>query len=100
MIYYIEQNYGENLKLETLAQLFGYNSAYLGKLFKSNVGECFNSYLGRVRIANAKKMLQEDNLKVYEISKRIGYTHIEYFYKMFKKHVGKNPSEYRKDIEA
>ncbi len=98
VIHYINKNYDKNLKLETLAELFCYNSAYLGKVFKSNVGESFNSYLDRVRISNAKEMLKQDRYKVYEISERIGYNNIDYFYKKFKKYVGESPSEYRKEL--
>ncbi len=98
VLHYINKNYDKNLKLEALAELFCYNSAYLGKVFKSNVGESFNSYLDRVRIANAKEMLGRDCYKVYEISQRIGYNNIDYFYKKFKKYVGESPTEYRKKL--
>ena len=46
MIDLIRRNYVENLKLETLAEVFNYNSAYLGKLFKNETGEIFQ-YLPR-----------------------------------------------------
>lgn len=39
VLHYINHNYMDNLKLETIAPLFGYNSAYLGKLFTKSVGE-------------------------------------------------------------
>lgn len=95
---YIEKNYDKNLKLEFLAQSFGYNSAYLGKIFKNNVGESFNSYLDRVRIEKAKKLLAQQDMKVYEISNGVGYENIDYFYLKFRKYVGVSPSEYRKTI--
>ncbi len=95
---YIEKNYSRNLRLEQLAQLFGYNSAYLGKLFKSSAGESFNSYLDRVRITKAKEFLQQKDLKVYEISKMVGYENIDYFYIKFHKYMGQSPSEYRKTL--
>ena len=31
VLYYIHHNYRDNLKLETIASLFGYNSSYLGR---------------------------------------------------------------------
>lgn len=96
IVHYINKNYHKSLKLETLAELFGYNKAYLGKVLKSNLGEYFNSYLDGVRIANAKRMLRSNDCKVYEISERIGYGNIDYFYKKFKKYAGETPSEYRK----
>ncbi len=98
VLHYINKNYDKNLKLETLAELFCYNSAYLGKVFKCNVGESFNAYLDRVRIANAKEMLGRARYKVYEISERVGYNNIDYFYKKFKKYVGESPTEYRKKL--
>jgi two-component system response regulator YesN len=36
------------LRLETIAGLPGYSSAYLGKVFKHATGENFNTYLGKV----------------------------------------------------
>ena len=37
----------ENLKLETLAELFNYNSGYLGKMFKSFTGDTFHNLFGQ-----------------------------------------------------
>lgn len=98
ILHYINHNYRDNLKLETIAPLFGYNSAYLGKIFTKKVGESFNSYLDRVRIDQSKVLLRDPELKVYEISDRIGYKNVDYFHKKFKKYVGVSPAEYRKTL--
>lgn len=92
---YIQKNYSKELKLELLAEIFCYNSSYLGKMFKNFTGENFNSYLDKVRIENAKVLLQ-DGLKVYEVSEKVGYKSIDYFYSKFKKQVGVSPKEYKK----
>lgn len=83
--YYIRQNYAENLKLETIAPLFGYNSSYLGKIFRKKTGVNFNTYVDQVRIENAKQLLHRNDLKIYEISDRIGYSNVDYFHKKFRK---------------
>lgn len=98
ILHYINHNYRDNLKLETIAPLFGYNSAYLGKIFTKKVGESFNSYLDWVRIDQSKVLLRDPELKVYEISDRIGYKNVDYFHKKFKKYVGISPAEYRKTL--
>ncbi len=98
VLHYINHNYMDNLKLETIAPLFGYNSAYLGKIFTKRVGESFNSYLDRIRIQQSKQLLEDENLKVYEIAERIGYKNVDYFHKKFKKYVGESPAEYRKQM--
>ena len=96
VLHYIRHNYQENLKLETLAPLFGYNSSYLGRLFTKKLNVNFNSYLDQVRIAKAKELLDDGNLKVYEIAERVGYSNVDYFHRKFKKYEGTSPAEYRK----
>lgn len=91
---YIHRNYRQDIKLEKLASLFNYNSVYLGKIFKTYTGECFNTYLDRVRMEKAKGFLKE-GLKVYQAAEKTGYKDIDYFYKKFKKYVGVSPSDYK-----
>lgn len=91
---FIERHHNENLKLETLAELFSYNSGYLGKLFKSHTGEHFNTYLDQVRIEHAIKLLQE-GLKVHQVSERVGYANVDYFHSKFKKYKGVSPSSFK-----
>ncbi len=99
ILYYIDHNYKTNIKLETIAPLFGYNSAYLGKIFTKSTGENFNSYVDHMRIEHSKELLMENRLKVYEIAEQVGYKNVDYFHKKFKKYVGMSPAEYRKNIE-
>ena len=96
ILYYIEHNYQNNIKLETIAPLFGYNSAYLGKIFNKTVGENFNSYIDHMRIEHSKEMLLSGNYKVYEIAEKVGYRNVDYFHKKFRKYVGESPAEFRK----
>lgn len=96
VLHYIQHNYQKNLKLETLAPLFGYNSSYLGRLFTKKLDVNFNSYLDKVRIDKAKELLNDHSLKVYEISERVGYSNVDYFHRKFKKYEGTSPAEYRK----
>ncbi len=97
IIYYIENNYSKDLKLELLAELFNYNSAYLGKSFKNYTGQSFNVYIDQLRISKAKELLLHKDMKVYEIAKAVGYKHIDYFHSKFKRYVGISPLEYKKN---
>lgn len=96
VLYYIRNNYSGNLKLESIAPLFGYNSSYLGKIFSKKMGMNFNAYVDKVRIEEAKLLLLDDRSKVYEIAKQLGYSNVDYFHKKFRKYVGTSPAEYRK----
>jgi two-component system response regulator YesN len=95
MIDLIHRNFSENLKLESLADLFNYNSAYLGKLFKQATGDQFNTYLDKVRIEQAKLLLEQD-YKVYQVATKVGYANVDYFHTKFRKYVGTSPSNYKK----
>lgn len=96
IIHYIEHNYMDNIKLETIAPLFGYNSSYLGKIFTKKVGIGFNVFVDQVRIEQSKKLLTETDLKVYEIAEKVGYRNVDYFHTKFKKYVDQSPAEFRK----
>lgn len=96
IIHYIEHNYMNNIKLENIAPLFGYNSSYLGKIFTKKVGEGFNVFIDKVRIKHSKELLVDTELKVYEISEKVGYRNVDYFHTKFKKYVDESPAEYRK----
>lgn len=98
VLHYIQHNYQENLKLESIAPLFGYNSSYLGKIFSKKVGMNFNAYVDHIRIDESKRLLQNEHLKVYEIAEQVGYNNVDYFHKKFKKYMNISPIEYRKNL--
>lgn len=93
---YIDHNYPQPLKLEAIASLFGYNSSYLGKLFTQKMNQSFNSYLDKVRIMHSVELLDQTDLKVYEIATKVGYSNVNYFHHKFKKLKGMSPAEYKK----
>lgn len=95
---FIQKNYNKDLKLESIAKMFGYNSAYLGKTYKKTTGESFNTTLDKVRITNAQELLRNTNLKVYQVSEKVGYYNIDYFYSKFKKYVGMTPKEFKNKV--
>ena len=98
MYYYMEKNYGQDMKLESFARMFNYNANYLGQMFRREIGDSFNNILDSIRITNAKRLLKETDRKVYQISEEVGYKNIDYFYTKFKKYVGISPREYQKEV--
>ncbi len=100
VVQYIRSNYSRELRLEQLAGIFGYNSAYLGKVFHQYTGENFNNYLDRIRITEAKRLLETDDYKVYEVAEMVGYSNINYFHNKFKKYVGISPLNYKRQSKG
>ena len=92
---YIAEHYQEALSIKQLASLYGINPSYLGQIFKKTTGESFTGYVNRHRIEKAQALLAQTNLKVYEISERVGFTDYHYFLKIFKKITGILPTDTR-----
>lgn len=91
---YINAHYAENITLDSLAQHTNYSKYYICKLFRKKVGINITDYIADVRIAQAKKMLLEGNIKIGEIAEKVGFNNPSYFHKIFKKTVGATPKEY------
>lgn len=100
LLHFIDCNYHKDIKLEELGEIFGYNSAYLGKLFRNQTGDYFNTYLDKVRIAKAKELLDNTTLKLNDIAEKTGYVNYDYFSTKFKKSEGISPSTYRSMIRG
>ena len=95
---YIENNYKEDIALQDVAGLFGYSDVYFCKLFKQNFGKNFITYLNEFRIERAKELLSDPQINIKDISIEAGYRDANYFTRVFKRMVGKTPSEYRNGV--
>ncbi|MFD2611413.1 response regulator transcription factor [Paenibacillus gansuensis] len=93
---YIHEHYAEDIRLAELAEKVFISRNYLSNIFRSSTGETFNDYVTRVRMEKAKCMIMEGKLMIYEIAERVGYKNVPYFTTLFKKHTGRNPSDYVK----
>lgn len=81
---YIDENYAENLTLDTISAAVNISKSYLSMIFKQEMGINFISYLTNYRIERAKDLLTNSNLKIYEIAEKVGFGSPYYFSKVFK----------------
>ena len=93
---YIREHYKEEISLTSAADKVHISPVYLSRLFKKEEGINFLDYLNQYRIDAAKKLLKDVKYNVIEVSEEAGFKNTRYFSKIFKKHVGITPSEYRK----
>ena len=94
-IEYINTNYNTKLDLQTVADALYVSTWHLCKVLKKQTGTNFVDLLNNARIENAKRLLLESNMKIYEIAEYVGYTDTAYFSKMFKKLTQTTPNEFR-----
>lgn len=91
----LEKNYADDIDIELLAQEFGMSRRTFERRFKTATGDTPLLYLQRVRVEVAKQILEEKNSSFDEISYAVGYENSSFFSKIFQKHTGLRPGEYR-----
>lgn len=96
---YIAENWRDpGLSLTKVAGYVDLNERYFSTLFSKEMGVGFSAYLSTLRIENAKLLLREGKLRIYEVASLCGWASPEAFNKAFKKAVGIGPMEYRKGL--
>jgi len=93
---YINENFHKICRRDNLAAHLGVSSDYLSRVFKKEVGLCLNEYITYCRIDLSQGLLiNQPKMKVKSIASYVGLSDVDYFFKVFKKHCGCTPKEYR-----
>ncbi|WP_040761287.1 response regulator transcription factor [Ruminiclostridium cellobioparum] len=96
IINYIQNNYSQqDICLKTMANQMDVSAVHLGRIFKNETGMFFSDYLNQIRIQEAKRMLVETNIKIRDITEKVGFVNTSYFFTVFKKVMGVTPGEIR-----
>lgn len=91
---YISEHICDKLTLNDVAYSFNITPNYLSQLFKKHNDLGFNEYVTACKINEAKRLMSDGNMKIYEISDKLGFESSFYFSKVFKKREGISPKEY------
>ncbi len=91
---YINEHVNERLSLNEVAAVFGISPNYLSQLFSKYNDTGFSEYINICKITEAKRLLEEENMKVYEAAEALGFESAFYFSKVFKRVEGVSPTEY------
>ncbi len=92
---YMTQNLAKQIMLEELAALVHMHPTYFVKKFREKCGMPPLAYLNNIRMYKAMGLLLGTKKSVEEISREVGVPDSSYFARMFKKHAGLSPTEYR-----
>jgi AraC-like DNA-binding protein len=98
---FIEQHYSNDmLSLTMIAEHFQLTPQYLSAFFKKQTGMNLSDYLARVRIDEAKKLMQDKKLTFAQIANKVGYANDIGLIRVFKKYEGMTPGKYRDSLQA
>lgn len=93
---YIYAHFDEEMNLETLAEKVFLSSGYLSFIFKKETGMNLNRFIRVFRMEKAKELLYTTNMKVAQISEKVGFANVSYFCRSFREYYGISPESYRK----
>ncbi|CAN7715999.1 response regulator [Paenibacillus sp. LjRoot153] len=95
---FLDMHYREEVNQSLISEMVGVSESYLSKQFVKEVGCNFIHYLTKLRIDEAKQLLESGN-RISDISERIGYLNPEHFSRIFKKMTGYSPKAYRESLK-
>jgi AraC-like DNA-binding protein len=98
VVEYIQNNLDENINIKTLSKLAYMSEPHFFRCFKRELGATPVEFILELRIKAAKTMLQSGDQNIKEVSFSCGFNSLNYFLKMFKRHTGVTPAQYRKSV--
>lgn len=95
----IDSDLSAPLSLSNIAAAQGLSEGYLATVFKRETEKTVTEYVREKRMKHAAHLLTTTRLQVQTIALHCGIMDVQYFSKLFKKHTGKTPKEYRETAE-
>lgn len=96
---YMEERLDQEISREELSKLYHMNPVYFSRAFQKIYKLTPMQMLRKLRLQQAKQMLEYTDYTIEHISQRCGYYDASHFSKVFRGEYGKGPAEYRKSIE-
>lgn len=92
---FIVTHISEDLSLVRLSEQVYLNPSYLSRIFKQETKKNLTEFIDSVRIQRAKELLVNENIKINEIARQVGYETATSFTRFFKSLTGCSPQEFR-----
>jgi len=87
---------GDDWSVESLAQAVGLSRTRFYQRFSELVGEPPARYLARFRVTAAADLMRTTDMSTAALAASVGYASEDAFVRVFKRYVGKTPSEFRR----
>lgn len=95
-IEFIRKHYKEKNCAEKLAEQEKVSMRYLARLFKKYSDNSPQAHVIRIRIEEAKRLLRTTDISISDVAAEVGYDDVMQFSKIFHKHTGVSPTNFRK----
>ena len=91
----VESDLSRELSTATLSDSQGISAGYLSAVFKRETGVTLTEFIRMRRMEYAQYLLDSTSLQIQTVALHCGILDLQYFSKLFKRHTGMTPSEYR-----
>jgi AraC-like DNA-binding protein len=92
---YVEEHLQENISLAQVSRSVYLSPSYLSRLFREQTNENFSEYITRRKMEEARRLLDQGELKIYEVAAAVGYTDPAYFGRVFRQYYHVTPTDYK-----
>ncbi len=92
---YIDQNYAKELTLSQVAKYIYLSDSYFAHSFKDKFGISPKSYILKIRIEEAKELLENTDMKIADVARSVGFSSQQRFNDIFRKFTEMTPLKYR-----
>ena len=100
ILIYLNDNLNQNIKIKDLEKKFNYNSFYIMRLFKKEIGISIIDYINCLKIYKSINMLINTDSSILKVALYNGFSSLEYYSEMFKKITGFNPKKFKIAIKS
>lgn len=96
IIGFFRENIKRKLTLKEICEKLNYSPSFLCNTFRKQTGETLFACFNRMKIEEAKRMLEEGDMSASAVSRELGFSEPKYFGALFKRLVGVSPAVYQK----
>jgi len=97
---YIEENLGEEITVERLAEVCHLHPTHFIRIFKKRMGVTPARFIKTKRLEYAKKLIEETEISLSQVAEKIGCSGLANFSKMYKSYFGVSPKNYRRHLRT
>lgn len=98
-IHYFNENYNKPIVIEDYAEQNLMTPCWFIQNFKQLTKTTPMQYIVSLRLTNAMNLMENKSYNISQIASAVGYDNPLYFSRLFKKHIGMSPKEYRKNLQ-
>ncbi len=99
-IAYVDEHYMEDIKVINMAEMCCLSESHFRRVFEESMGMKPVEYINLVRIKNACRIIQEEDVSMEDVSHRVGYQTSSTFNRNFRKLLDMTPYQWKSQTQT